>query len=134
MRYIGCEKVKRYRGHGNVMRYRDHETVSGGEGCRHVYLSLTEPGPGRGGKLGEMGGGCQKLLERRGGAGREAICYGASLSKHAPRKDAVWLTELRLQLAAVLQGSLPWRASRMKAALVYPCPWLIALQGCAGDC
>lgn len=123
----------RYRGYGNVTRYRDHEMASGGEGCGHAYLSPTEPGPGRGGKLEEMGGGCQKLLETRGGQGREAACCSAPLPKHAPRNDAVWLTELRLQPAAVLQGSLLWRTSRMKAALVNPCPWLIALQRCAGD-
>lgn len=38
--------------------------------CGHAYLSPTEPGPGRGGKPGEIGGGYQKLLERRGGAGQ----------------------------------------------------------------
>lgn len=62
------------------------------------------------------------------GQGREAACCSA------PRKDTVWLTELRLQPAAVLQGSLLWRTSRLKAALLHPCAWLIALQGCAGDC
>lgn len=74
-----------------------------------------------------MGRGCQKLLERRGGAGQKRPHATAPpYLSMPPERTLCGSQELRLRLAAVLQGSLQWRASRMKAALVYPCPWLLA--------
>lgn len=62
-------------------------------------------GPGRGGKLGDVEGGCQKLLQRRGGGRRaEAACYSAPLSRHIPEECRVVHRVVRLHPAPVLHG------------------------------
>lgn len=83
------------------MRYRSHviqkscDTEAMGrlleeELCGRVCLSPT--GPGRGGKLGDLEGGCWELLERRHhGRGEEAPCCRAPLWKHVPRRTP-WVT------------------------------------------